>query len=531
MAAYGSTSSDESNGAPTDFHISSSLESSNGRSSVSLERCPVCSHLNRTFFCHDCVRNGDFTSSRDKCPERFAEKKLRLIQLDRLKAALEERIKEKTEKQCKRSSRRQAIKDGRERISLLRHALVEAQEQKAKAVSAVEELQREKQAVRSSVEALSGQLRVARKHVDRLRSDSQRKRQELAVCRRGAKEVVRASLNDLTRYIFPIKEHSPPPSTSGGVQEDDVWTELEEAQRTTYVRGRWVTLVAPPHDTTYSVVEPRLPAHGDYSQYSAWVAEHQESAVSPSMEDPRNVGYTLAAGLLFTAQLVSVLAFYLDVRLPHNLCYSEFGGGELGEEVFRHRVAQLNGNVVHLCASQGVDPSQLRPKATLRNLLLLLNPDMADLGRAEAFEMSPELSLSLEEGLSQDLALSTDSDSDDDCVGDEWESIASLPASAQRPPLPGRPLHRHVPPAGPAAESSRSKPVLFGGGAGNKLLAPQVIVPTDSAMGSLYAVGCVQSCGLVANSPPILVPVEQELWGVSSRRRPHTLLRNTLLRN
>lgn len=79
------------------------------------------------------------------------------------------------------------------------------------AVSAVEELQREKQAVRSSVEALSGQLRVARKHVDRLRSDSQRKRQELAVCRRGAKEVVRASLNDLTRYIFPIKEHSPPP--------------------------------------------------------------------------------------------------------------------------------------------------------------------------------------------------------------------------------------------------------------------------------------------------------------------------------
>ncbi|EEC00822.1 conserved hypothetical protein [Ixodes scapularis] len=273
MAAYGSTSSDESNGAPTDFHISSSLESSNGRSSVSLERCPVCSHLNRTFFCHDCVRNGDFTSSRDKCPERFAEKKL--------------------------------------------------------PVSAVEELQREKQAVRSSVEALSGQLRVARKHVDRLRSDSQRKRQELAVCRRGAKEVVRASLNDLTRYIFPIKEHSPPPS--------------------------------------------------------------------------------------------------------------EFGGGELGEEVFRHRVAQLNGNVVHLCASQGVDPSQLRPKATLRNLLLLLNPDMADLGRAEAFEMSPELSLSLEEGLSQDLALSTDSDSDDDCVGDEWESIASLPP----PPsdLPSRGVH------------------------------------------------------------------------------------------
>lgn len=53
--------------------------------------------------------------------------------------------------------------------------------------------------------------------------------------------------------------------------------------------------------------------------------------------------------------------------------------------------------------------------------------------------MSPELSLSLEEGLSQDLALSTDSDSDDDCVGDEWESIASLPP----PPsdLPSRGVH------------------------------------------------------------------------------------------
>ncbi|CAN7983688.1 unnamed protein product [Ixodes hexagonus] len=425
MAAYGSTSSDESNGAPTDFHISSSLESSNGRNSVSLERCLVCSHLNRTFFCHDCVRNGDFTSSRDKCPERFAEKKLRLIQLERLKADLEERYDFLVDSgvltlhECPKAAC-QRLRD------LETFVLLQDQRKDRKT-----DLQRERQAVRASLDALSGQLRLVRKHVDRLRSDAQRKRQELDECRCSTKQAVRDNLDALTRYIFPIKEHSPPPSCSSGsgVQEDEVWTELEEAQRTTYVRGRWVTLVAPPHDTTYSVVEPRLPAHGDYSQYSAWVAEHQESAVSPSMEDPRNVGYTLAAGLLFTAQLVSVLAFYLDVRLPHNLCYSEFGGGELGEEVFRHRVAQLNGNVVHLCASQGVDPSQLRPKATLRNLLLLLNPEMADLGRAEAFEMSPELSLSLEEGLSQDLALSpNDSDSDDDCVGDEWESIASLPS-------------------------------------------------------------------------------------------------------
>lgn len=35
----------------------------------------------------------------------------------------------------------------------------------------------------------------------------------------------------------------------------------------------------------------------------------------------QNVAFTISAALTYTAQLVNVLAFYLDVRLPYKMTY------------------------------------------------------------------------------------------------------------------------------------------------------------------------------------------------------------------
>lgn len=44
-------------------------------------------------------------------------------------------------------------------------------------------------------------------------------------------------------------------------------------------------------------------------------------------------------------------------------------------------VTYLNANVLYLCLTQNVDPSLLHPAQTIRNLLLLLDPNHSDLGR------------------------------------------------------------------------------------------------------------------------------------------------------
>ncbi|KAH6926088.1 hypothetical protein HPB50_014197 [Hyalomma asiaticum] len=262
------------------------------------------------------------------------------------------------------------------------------------------------------------ELHVRSQQLNDLRESLEEKRQRLADCQLRRQELVRAYVGDLARDIFPICEEVHPqhietsmePSAPGGRE----LYELEEAQQTVYMRGRWVHLA--PTEGCYNLVGVRLPTSGDYSQYCHWLAEQQERAW-PAPEEPCNAGYTLSAGLMYAAQMVAVLAFYLDVPLPHSLCYSQFGARDESEEDFRNLVARLNSNVLHLCASQGLEPPLLRPRTTLRNLALLVQHQGSI--RLGPFEMSNDLWASLEESLGPELQPS-DPDSDDN---DDWEDV------------------------------------------------------------------------------------------------------------
>lgn len=51
------------------------------------------------------------------------------------------------------------------------------------------------------------------------------------------------------------------------------------------------------------------------------VASTKDGVPAGSDANERNPGYNISAALTYTAQLVNVLAFYLDVRLPCKLYY------------------------------------------------------------------------------------------------------------------------------------------------------------------------------------------------------------------
>jgi len=148
-----------------------------------------------------------------------------------------------------------------------------------------------------------------------------------------------------------------------------------------------------------------------YCKFLNFFGVPEKGGVSSSTV-PRNPAQTIVAALVFTTQLVNIIAFYLDLRLPHRLSYrcgkltlfcrfygknmaigelfkyyfivfssSEFSNGDLVGKKFNRKVAKLNANIIHLCSSQNVGPSYLYPRQTLPNLLYIFEPDFADLGR------------------------------------------------------------------------------------------------------------------------------------------------------
>lgn len=120
----------------------------------------------------------------------------------------------------------------------------------------------------------------------------------------------------------------------------------------------------------------------------------------------------------------------MDLRLPHRLSYTEFTNGDLAAK-FNRKVAKLNANVVHLCASQGVAPTFLQPRKTVPNLLMLFDPSAADLGRRGPFEVSMQLAKSMEDSIEKDLVIFdsgddrslSDSEGWSDSFPSDWENV------------------------------------------------------------------------------------------------------------
>nr|CAD7405311.1 unnamed protein product [Timema poppensis] len=283
-----------------------------------------------------------------------------------------------------------------------------------------------------------------------------KQRRSLEAVHQELKEVIRSSVQQLVTYIFPITAVQPTPPGTG---EEDTVTALADASRTAYVRGHWI-LTDSSGELHHCIVAPTLPGSGDYSAYSAWVATNKETGVPGGGTDSvdHNPAYNLAGALTYTTQLINVLAYYLDVRLPNKLCYSDFCGHEMSDPTFARRVAKLNANVLHLCFLQNVEPERLHSTHTLHNVLNLLDTtttgehlpvDGSEEMRSGAqklfcsrggsklclvsvkqgpLEVDPVQARSLEDQLTHDLNLNEGSGSEDesDNLPWEWETVPNI---------------------------------------------------------------------------------------------------------
>jgi len=378
--------------------------------------------VRKIFYCKTCIRNGDFVHS-SRYAERFAEKQLKWAHYKKEKMIKESLCAKKLIARSASTNVIGEIHSRKDRIWILQRLVHDKKEKIRKQREQVQRLLEVNEEKRKRLLRYEDRVAKLEGYVNSKRCELKTKAEELFQAHGKLKQVVKKNVQQLVYYIFPINVIRPSPPSH---DHCDTISALADASRTTFIRDKWV-LTDTSTELQYSIVAPTLPNSGDYSAYNDWVAANKDGVPGGSTEAvDNNQAYNISAALTYTTQLVNLLAFYLDVRLPSKLCYSEFCGNEMSEEKFAKRVARLNWNVLHLCLSQNVDPRLLTAKGTLSNILHLLNPDTADLGRVGACDINADAVLEFEEVLGPAIEANTSDEEIEDDIDNlpyEWESV------------------------------------------------------------------------------------------------------------
>ncbi|KAJ8921193.1 hypothetical protein NQ315_013665 [Exocentrus adspersus] len=185
----------------------------------------------------------------------------------------------------------------------------------------------------------------------------------------------RLVIQQLFKYIFPIMEIMPEEE----IESDFVMIcNVSKTRESTHLSREQWQFIDYSSEKQYRIVAPTLPSSGDYSAYNYWVAKSRDSSLAGSILSDtlsHTPAVTISAALAYTIQLVQVLSFYLNERLPHYIDHSSFTPHKARNytaKPFRKRVNRLNVNILSLCLSQNVDPRYLRQHQTVHNILQLV---------------------------------------------------------------------------------------------------------------------------------------------------------------
>lgn len=415
------SSSDEGSTEPKDFQQISSSTGSGSRLSPSRRKCPLCAKFKKTFYCRDCIHNGHFTSSNPNCTDRFIDKQNLLFEIEADRRALERDCLKLLENKIKADILRSKIRHSKDRNRILKLAVEEKREQKQIIQEKLEKLTAKNEQINKMLPRYEEKVHQIETILANRKEKNDKIRNNLKECEKELKRLVRLRLEQLMKYIFPIKQVKPQISEMESSDPSEMVNALAEAAQTTYFKDHW-ECTDYSGEMKYSIVAPTLPSSGNYSAYS--LAQSNGDNVPGSNTTVSAEANSIAAALTYTAQCVNIISYYLNVRLPYKMFYGDFLNTYMTETKFARRVARLNANILYLCYTQNVDLGSLRSSQTIHNLLQLFENEQAELGRQGPTEVDLEQATELEQPLTSDLQLAEDSDSEQgDPLPAEWEAV------------------------------------------------------------------------------------------------------------
>lgn len=388
-------------------------------------RCPVCEKPMRTFYCAKCIQKGRFVTLDHQMADKFSDTRLKhdneqspsscepdVASIDEEKA-LEELLQIKLRTLTRKTETLKALyNDQKLKLEDTKKLL--------------EETRKQVEIEKKSYKAKESKIELIKRYINSRKASVKKRRDAELNYLDELKQHVSRRVYQLVQDIFPIEEVNL-------LEQNSSFVNMETSPLLTFSDGSHHQIE---QQTAYSIVEPWLPSNGDYSAYSLWVNDNQDKIPAPVNDDlpERNPAFRIGAGLAYTTQFVKNLASYLDVILPARMELDIFSRELLNDSQFSYNVAKLNTNVVYMCISQGIDISLLNPQRTLKNLMLLFNINISDLGRKPIFEIdNEEAAKRIEDQLSKDLSLIREDFydfskfADDDDVSDsEWEISDSI---------------------------------------------------------------------------------------------------------
>ncbi|RWS13279.1 Beclin 1-associated autophagy-related key regulator-like protein [Dinothrombium tinctorium] len=403
-------------------------------------QCFVCCKQNAAFFCCKCIRNGDFTSSRDRevLKERFAEKKLQFYKWREECNECDRRVDDVFAVSFDFDQLLDQFNALLANVHILRKALKQRSEANAKRKARLNEILTEKKCIKAKQNKLIEKITMAQTYVERRKQSIAKRVDKRRTVVEEIKEATRERIIQLSNYVFPIDTYLPDENPETGCI-----TSEENTPLLTFSGGSTNSSSIGGNEVKYVVIEPWLPTNGDYSAYDEWVSLHKDSS-SLSELGQRNPAFRISSALAYATQFLSVIAFYLDVRFPKRLKFSEFyttsstNGNDvfLTEQEFADKVAKLNINIIYICLFQNVPFQLIHPKHTIQNLKLL-DPLTADLGRSGSINIESKFYKKIKQALYKDLIITTGADLidfdsinesyDDDLTEFDWESLPYMP--------------------------------------------------------------------------------------------------------
>lgn len=267
-----------------------------------------------------------FNSENHTVRSRFAEKQLRYREIKSIHETLNKRCEQLLQKPKVVENLNHNIKQKKENIALIQRLLVERTNTLKKLNTHKDQLLKNIKDTKKKFPQYENNVKQLKGYVDRKFEANTKMSENRNKLQQELKHRVRHNIQTLVKYIFPIAEvKSNPEIIDFKRDKNDTVSELAEATQTAYVSGHWVFQKGP-KEFQHVIVAPSLPADGDYHDYHDWVITNKDGVPSSNTNavealSSSNHAYRISAALTYTAQLVDLLSFYLDVRLPHKLSY------------------------------------------------------------------------------------------------------------------------------------------------------------------------------------------------------------------
>ncbi|XP_072936972.1 beclin 1-associated autophagy-related key regulator [Epargyreus clarus] len=346
--------------APRDFRVSST------ESDGHYKKCTLCYTVKRNFYCADCVKNGNFVHSSMPYSDRFADKQVKLMRLKINRQHVLDRCEKLLASKLKKDVLLTETKQSRDKLDLLRLAIEQRKsiiDNKKKELTDLKqynnELQQKLPRYQKRVSSLGKHAQAQRLELQNKISFYNDQTQSLAALRRSR-------IRQLTRYIFPVYISF---DSSDSIEDMEFVGEDETEE--------------PPRRPQLHIVAPWIDTDGDFSHIQAWVSANKECATACAPAG--NPAHRAGAALGLAAQLLALLAWTLDVRLPCAISLSDYGAWCGDARGWRAGARRLRAACAALCAACALPPPAPGALAALHALAVAAAADEPALGKVEAW--------------------------------------------------------------------------------------------------------------------------------------------------